>query len=73
MSPVVDAPTTLPAALRQARLDMGISQMTLALRAGVSLQSVLAWEQGRKRPRLRHLLAVADALGISRAAILELQ
>lgn len=63
--------TRLPQALREAREALGISQMTLAWRAGVSAQAVFAWETGRKRPRLRHLLALADALHVPRAEILE--
>ena len=55
------------ARLRQAR---GYSKTDLADRLGVTVTSICYWEQGRSRPRLARLQALADLLGTSPAELL---
>src|SRR5690348_5776924 len=60
--------------LKQARLVAGLSQETLAERAGISAMAVSALERGaRRRPHLETVGRLADALGLGgeqRAALL---
>jgi transcriptional regulator with XRE-family HTH domain len=51
--------------LRTAREQAGLSQQELADKAGISVDSVQNWEQGRTRPRLPALGKLAQALGVS--------
>lgn len=51
--------------LRTARERAGLSQQELADKAGISIDSVQNWEQGRTRPRLPALGQLAQALGVS--------
>ena len=53
--------------LAQARESVGLSQERLAAVSGVSLGSVKAYEQGRRHPSRAQLVAMFDALKISRA------
>ncbi|MBA4752046.1 MAG: helix-turn-helix transcriptional regulator [Sphingopyxis sp.] len=55
------------ARLRQAR---GYSKTDLADRLGVTVTSICYWEQGRSRPRLARLQALADLLGTSPTELL---
>jgi transcriptional regulator with XRE-family HTH domain len=54
-------------ALRQARKQANLSQREVAKRAGLSLESVRAYEQGRRRPKRSSLVAILDALDVSQA------
>ncbi len=51
--------------LRRLRENRGLSQAQLAEKAGVPIDSVQNWEQGRTRPRLEALGKLAGALGAS--------
>jgi transcriptional regulator with XRE-family HTH domain len=51
--------------LRTARERAGLSQQKLADKAGISVDSIQNWEQGRTRPRLPALGQLAQALGVS--------
>jgi transcriptional regulator with XRE-family HTH domain len=52
--------------LKELREARGLSQMALAVRAGLSLSMVALIEQGqREDPRVSTLRALADALGVS--------
>jgi transcriptional regulator with XRE-family HTH domain len=51
--------------LRSARIAAGLSQEELADKAGISVDSIQNWEQGRTRPRLTALGNLALALGVS--------
>lgn len=55
--PVVDA-------VRRARKAKGWTRRQLAARAGVHLHTMDGWEYHGAAPRLDHLTAVADALGL---------
>src|SRR3954464_14364681 len=47
-----------------------LSQATLAERAGISIDSIQNWEQGRTRPRLEALGKLARALGVGVDALI---
>ncbi|MBR2172706.1 helix-turn-helix transcriptional regulator [Sphingopyxis sp.] len=55
------------ARLRQAR---GLSKTDIADRLGVTVTSICYWEQGRSRPRLARLQALAELLGTSPTELL---
>ena len=48
-------------ALRRARLDLGVSQASLALIAGVEQTQISQWERGTE-PTGRNLVKLVDAL-----------
>jgi DNA-binding XRE family transcriptional regulator len=54
-----------PTTLRDARRSAGLSQATLAERAGISRQAVGAIEAGRHRPSVDAAMALASAVGRS--------
>src|SRR5262245_24767287 len=51
--------------LRELREKAGLSQSGLAEAAGVPIDSVQNWEQGRIRPRIEALGKLARALGVT--------
>lgn len=51
--------------LRELRLEAGLTQRTLADRAGFRTDAVSRWEAGLRVPTWLHVLALADALGVS--------
>jgi len=51
--------------LRDARRAAGLSLRELALRAGTSHSTLLAYEQGRKAPSVATLLRILDACGFA--------
>lgn len=51
--------------LQRLREAAGFSQDELADRAGIPVDSVQNWEQGRTKPRLDGLLKLARALGVA--------
>lgn len=55
--------------VRGRRLDLGLSQDDLAARVGVSRKTINEIEVGRSAPRIGHLLAIFDALGLVIQAI----
>jgi transcriptional regulator with XRE-family HTH domain len=50
--------------LQSTRLKRGLSQEQLAERSGVSVQHIAFIEQGRRKPQLKTLEKIADALGV---------
>ena len=51
--------------LKQARLERGISQKDLAEAAGIAINSLRTYEQGRHEPGLFCATCLAIALGVS--------
>lgn len=52
--------------LKQARLSLGLSQQALARKMGVRASHIGYLEQGRRRPSLTLLSALADTLGVDK-------
>jgi len=50
--------------IKQARKLALLSQAELALKIGVSLQTISRWETGKRSPAVDDLQAIAEALGI---------
>jgi transcriptional regulator with XRE-family HTH domain len=50
--------------LARLREAAGLTQMQLAQKAEVSVDTLRHWEQGRHLPRIDDALALADALGV---------
>lgn len=62
----ITMPAELAAQLRQARLDLGLTQVDLAERVGVSQRAISDWEAGKSRPReLPTWARLATALGVA--------
>ena len=57
-------PGPVPELLREWRLERGMSQGAVALKAGLSRAAVSRWESGKRRPRPFELRAVLDALRV---------
>ncbi len=51
--------------IRQLREARGWTQHDLAERLGVDAGSISTWERGASRPRLKHLLGLAQLFGVS--------
>lgn len=51
--------------VKDARLQLGLSQQQLGEATGVSLRTILSYEKGEKMPRQGTLLKLAKALGVS--------
>lgn len=58
-------------ALRQARIDRGLSHDALALLTGQFRQNLIAWEQGRHQPTPRLLAVLAGALELDPFELLD--
>jgi HTH-type transcriptional regulator / antitoxin HipB len=56
-------PKDVGALIRQRRLDLGLSQLELAQRVGVSRQWIVDVERGKPRAELGLVLRALDALG----------
>jgi len=67
------SPDHIPAAVRLARLDAGLSQRELAERAGTSRAWVAAVERGACVPSVGRLLDLARALGVTPQYLLQQQ
>lgn len=52
-------------ALRDARKSAGFTRLRVAVAIGVDPSTVQRWEDGRNMPAFHHVVAVADALGVS--------
>lgn len=50
--------------IRELRERAGLSQMKLAVLVGVSLGAIRQWESGKVEPKARHLLKLAEVLGV---------
>lgn len=57
------APNTFGRHLRRRRLDLGLTQRTLARRLGVREETVHLWERDRTRPLARHFGCLVRFLG----------
>lgn len=57
--------------LKRKRLHAGLSQTRLAEKAGVSLRYVAALEAGSYQPTITVMLAVAQAVGLTLAEMVE--
>ena len=55
--------------IRKYRLERGLSQKELGLRAGMSEPAVRNYELGNRIPSVKRLEALAGALGVSRFAL----
>jgi len=51
--------------IRDARLQLGLSQQQLGEATGVSLRTILNYEKGKKMPRQGTIFKLAKALGVS--------
>lgn len=56
--------------IRRLRMDRGWSQMELAERAGVCMQSVGSWERGLHSPCLAMVYQVAEAFDVEPGKLL---
>lgn len=56
-------PEDLGVLLRQARLDVGLSQTLLAQRTGIAQPNISAYESGTRTPTVRTMLALLAACG----------
>ena len=56
--------------LKQLRKSKGLNQTQLAEKIGVSLLTVFRWEKGERTPRIEEVKALAKALGVSEAELL---
>ena len=51
--------------LRECRLQAGLTMQQLADKINVRYLSIYRWETGKRSPALVHVVAIAEALGIS--------
>ena len=51
--------------LRECRLQAGLTMQQLADRINVRYLSIYRWETGKRSPALVHVVAIAEALGMS--------
>jgi transcriptional regulator with XRE-family HTH domain len=58
--------------LREARIRSGMPQTDLAIRCGVSKETVGRWERGDRTPRASDLIVLSRVLGFSSDALLGL-
>lgn len=63
LNPIIDNPTSLGRALRQARKQLGLTQPELALASGVGVRFIVELEAGKPTIQLGLTLQVVDALG----------
>ena len=54
--------SSLPLAIRSARIERGLTQEALAGRVGVSQGTISFWESGVEIPRVEHLVALTIEL-----------
>ncbi len=57
--------------IKEARLESGFSQRSLALRVGLSDKSISSYEKGNVYPPIANLLLIANVLGKPIAYFLE--
>ena len=54
-----------PENLRESRLQAGLPMQQLADKINVRYLSIYRWETGKRSPALVHVVAIAEALGMS--------
>lgn len=64
--------TTIAADLRKGRLRKKYSQTQLARKLGVDKTTVSAWERDVRFPKERHLILIAELLGLSTRHLLQI-
>ena len=57
--------------IKNLRLHYGLLQKDIAVIAGVSNRTVLAWEKGRIEPRMGSIQKLVDHFGIKKSDIIE--
>jgi transcriptional regulator with XRE-family HTH domain len=58
--------------LLEARITNGMSQADLAIRAGVSVETISRWENGKRTPRAGDIVTLSRVLGHTTDALLGL-
>jgi len=66
----MQAEGTFGARLRKARLESGMSQSELEIKSGIPKARLSRYENGHVLPSIGTLTRLADALGVSQAALL---
>lgn len=59
--------------LRECRLQAGLTMQQLADKINVKYLSIYRWETGKRSPALVHVVAIAEALGISLTELLGIE
>lgn len=59
------------AAIRDARIEKGLSQTELADKLGIAQPRIAEWERGVKTPGLESLFEIAEALGVKASEIVK--
>lgn len=57
--------------LKNKRLELGLTQLQMSEKLGVSLQTVKNMEVGRKFPLFKNIKIVADAYGLTNEEIVQ--
>lgn len=60
----------LGAAIAEARAKAGLTQLELAIRAGLEESTIITLEQGHYKPESNELSRIADALGVDELELL---
>ena len=58
--------------LRECRLQAGLTMQQLADKINVRYLSIYRWETGKRSPALVHVVAIAEALGMSLPELLDI-
>lgn len=58
------------AIIRKYRLKSGMSRRELAVRAGITIDTVVSYECGKRNPKINTLKKFADALGVNYKSLL---
>jgi transcriptional regulator with XRE-family HTH domain len=69
MHDLTEVQTLLGVRIRDRRRELGLTQVALATRAGLSRPSIANVEAGRQNVGLRQLLSLANALDVEVAAL----
>lgn len=58
-----DGYTSIAEFIRKTRKDKGLTQIDVAARAGISVNSLRLYEAGKRNPKINHLKAILEAMG----------
>ena len=50
--------------IKELRLSQGFTQMKLAIAVGVSIQTIIAWENGVSTPNPENMAKLKEVLGV---------